>query len=86
MNNSVFGKTMENIWKHKYIKLVTTNRRKSKLASKPNYHKTKWFPENLLATEMRKTKVKMDKPIHVGMLILGISKTVMYDMSTIMTL
>ena len=77
---------MENIWKHKYIKLVTTNRRKSKLASKPNYHQTKWFPENLLATEMRKTKVKMDKPIHVGMLILGISKTVMYDMSTIMTL
>ena len=77
---------MENIWKHKYIKLVTTNRRKSKLASKPNYHKTKWFPEDLLATEMRKTKVKMDKPIHEGMLILGISNTVMYDMSTIMTL
>ena len=54
MNNAVFGKTMENVRKHRYIKLVTTNKRRNQLVSEPNYHSTKWFSENLLASEMKK--------------------------------
>ena len=68
MNNSVFGNTMENVRKHSDIKLV----------SEPNHHTTKRFSENLLAIEMKKTKVKMNKPIYLGMSILDISKTLMY--------
>ena len=58
MNNAVFGKTMENVNKHRDIKLVTTNRKRNQLVSEPNYHTTKYFSENLLAIEMKKTKVK----------------------------
>ena len=58
MNNSVFGKTMENVRKHRDIKLVTTDKRRHQLASEPNYHTTKWFSKNLLAIEMKKTKIK----------------------------
>ena len=58
---------MENVRKHRDIKLVTTDKRKSSLVSKLNYHTKKWFSENLLATEMKKTKVKMNKPIYLGM-------------------
>ena len=75
MNNSVFGKTMENVRKHRDIKLVTTDKRRNQLASEPNYHTTKYFSENLMAIEMKKTKVKMNKPIYLGMSILDISKT-----------
>ena len=78
MNNSVFGKTMENVRKHRDIKLVTTDEKRNKLVSEPNYHTTKRFSENLLAIEMKKTKVKMNKPIYLGMSILDISKTLMY--------
>ena len=78
MNNSVFGKTMENMRKYKDIKLVTTDKKRNKLVSEPNYHKTKRFSENLLAIEMKKTKVKMNKPIYLSMSILDISKTLMY--------
>ena len=56
MNNSVFGKTMENVRNHRDIKLVRTSERRNKLVSEPNYHTTKHFFENLLAIEMRKTK------------------------------
>ena len=62
MNDSVFGKTMENVRKHRDIKLVITDKRRNQLVSEPNYHKTKWFSENLLAVEMRKTKVKIKSP------------------------
>ena len=62
-NNSVFGKTMKNVWKHRDIKLATKKEKRNKLASEPNYHTTKRFLENLLAIEMKKTKVKMNKPI-----------------------
>ena len=79
MNNSVFGKTMENVRKHRDIKLVTTEKRRLKLASEPNYHTTTHFSENLIAIEMKKTKVKMNKPIYLGQAILDISKTVMYE-------
>ena len=63
MINSVFGKTMENVRKHRAIKLVTTEEQRSKLVSEPNYHATKHFTENLLAIEMKKTKVKMNKSV-----------------------
>ena len=62
MNNTVFGKTMENVRKHRDIKLVTTNKKRSKLVSKPNYHTTKWFSESFLPIEMKKIKAKMSKP------------------------
>ena len=54
MNNAVFGKTMENVRKHRDIKLVTTERRRNYLVSEPNYHTTKFFTEHLLAVEMKK--------------------------------
>ena len=79
MGNSVFGKTMENVRNHEDIKLVTTDERRNKLVSEPNYHTTKQFSENLLAIEMKKTKVKMNKPVYLGMSILNISKTLMYE-------
>ena len=79
MNNSFFGKTMKNVRKHRDIKLVTTEERRNKLVSEPNYHTTKHFSENLLAIEMKKTKVKMNKPVYLGMSILDISKTLMYE-------
>ena len=81
MNNSAFGKTMENVRKHRDIKLVITDKKRNKLVSEPNYHTTKRFSEDLLAIEMKKTKVKMNKPnklIFLGMSILDISKTIMY--------
>ena len=56
MNNSVFGKTMENVRKHRDIKLVTTDEKRNKLVSEPIYHTTKCFSENLLAIEMKKQK------------------------------
>ena len=79
MNNAVFGKTMENIRKHRDIKLVTTNKRRNQLASEPNYHTTKYFSENLMAIEMKKTKVKMNKPIYLGMSKLDICETLLYE-------
>ena len=79
MNNAVFGKTMENVRKHRDIKLVTTEEKIIKLVSEPNYHTTKHFSDNLLAIEMKKTKVKMNKPVYLGMSILDISKTLMYE-------
>ena len=79
MNNSVFGKTMDNIRKHTDIKLVRTDKRRNQLVSQPNYHTTKWFSENLLAVEMKKTKVKMYKPVYLGFSILEISKTIMHE-------
>ena len=70
---------MENIRKYRDIKLVTTDKKRNQLASEPNYHTTKYFSENLMAIEMKKTKVKMNKPIYLGMSILDISKTLMYE-------
>ena len=60
MNKSVFGKTMENVRKHRDIKLVTTDEKRNKLVSEPNYHTAKHFSENLLAIKMKKTKVKIE--------------------------
>ena len=79
MNNSVFGKTMENIRKQRDIKLVTTNKKRSKLVSEPNYHTFNLILEDLSIIEMKKTKVKMNKPIYLGLSILEISKILMYE-------
>ena len=79
MNNFVFGKTMESVRNHRDIKLVTTEKKGSKLVSEPNYHTTKHSSENLLAIEMKKTKAVMNKPVYIGMCILNISKILMYE-------
>ena len=78
MNNSVFAKTMENVRKHRDIKLVKTDEKRNELVSEPNYHATKHFSENLMAIEMKKTKVKMNEPVYLGLSILDISKTLIY--------
>ena len=79
MNNSVFGKTMENVRNHRDIKLVTSDKRRKRLVSEPNYHSHKKFSEHLMAIEMKKTRVKMTKPLYLGMSILDISKMLMYE-------
>ena len=79
MNNSVFGKTMENIRKHRDIKLVTMDKKRSKLVSEPNYHMINYISEDLSIIEMNKTKVKMNKPVYLGLSVLEISKILMYE-------
>ena len=78
MNNAVFGKTMENVKDHRDIKLVTTERRRNYLLSEPNNHTTKFFTENLLAIEMKKTEILMNKPVCLGLSILELSKILMH--------
>ena len=79
MNNAVFGKTMENVRKHRDIKLVKTDKKRNTLVSKPNYHTMKLIDNNLAIIEMRKVKVKMNKPIYLGLSILDVSKLTMYE-------
>ena len=79
INNAVFGKTMENVTKHRDIKLATTDKRKNQLASESNSHTTKYFLENLMAIKKKKTKVKMNNLIYLDMSMLDISKTLMYE-------
>ena len=79
MNNAVFGKTMENVRKHRDIKLVKTDKKRNKLVSEPNIHTMKLIDNNLAIIEMRKVKVKMNKPIYLGLSILDISKVTMYE-------
>ena len=79
MNSSVFGKTMKNVRKHRDIKLVTTHKRRNQLVPEPNYHATKYFSENLLGIEMKKIKAKTNKPVYLGLSILEITKTLMYE-------
>ena len=70
MNNSLFGKTMENVRKHGDIKLVTNDKRTNQLVSEPNYHTTEWFSEDLLTKKKKKIKVKMNKLVYLGLPIL----------------
>ena len=79
MNNAVFGKTMENVRKHCDIKLVKTDKKRNKLVSEPNFHTVKLIDDNLAIIEMKKVKVKMNKPIYLGLSILDISKITMYE-------
>ena len=79
MNNSVLGKAMENVRNHRDIKLIATDERRKRLVSETNYHSHKNFSEHLMAIEMKKARVKMVKPLYLGMSILDISKTLMYE-------
>ena len=79
MNNAVFGKTMENVCKHRDIKLVRTDKKRNKLVSEPNYNTMKLTDDNLAIIEMRMVKVKMNKPIYLGLSILELSKITMYE-------
>ena len=79
MNNSVFGKTMENIRNRVDVKLVNDKKRAEKLSAKPNFKHCNIFSEDLVAIHMKKTKLDFDKPVYLGMCILDLSKTLMYD-------
>ena len=80
MNNSVFGKTMENIRNRVNVKLVNTEERLKKLVAKPNLKSPpKIFSENLVSVHLKKTSLTMNKPVYLGMCILDLSKTIMYD-------
>ena len=79
MNNSVFGKTMENIRNRVDIRLVNSEAKAKKLAAKPNFKHCNIFDENLVAIHMKKTKLVFNKPVYLGMCILDLSKTLMYD-------
>ena len=68
---------------HRDIKLVTSNKRRKRLVSEPNYHSHKKSSDNLMAIEMKKTRVKMTKPLYLGISISDISKMLMYDFGTI---
>src|SRR5688572_28746952 len=79
MNNSVFGKTCENIENHVDIKLVSSEKQAIKLTAKTSYDTRTIFNENLIAIHMKKTKLFYNKPIYLGMSILDLSKTLMFD-------
>ena len=79
MNNSVFGKIMKNIRNHRDIKLLTSEKRRKRLVSEPNYHSCKKVSDHLMAIEMKKARVKMNKSLYLGMPILDISKINMYE-------
>ena len=79
MNNSVFGKTMENVRNHRDIKLVTSDKRGKRLFSEPNYYSHKKFAEHLMAIEMTKIRLKMTKPLYLSVSILDISKILTHE-------
>ena len=79
MNNSVFAKTMGNLRNDRDIKLVRTERRRNYLVSEPNYHTTKFFTENLLGTEIKKTQILMNKLVNFRLSILKLCKILMYE-------
>ena len=79
MNNSVFGKTMENIRNRVDIKLVNDKKQAEKLSAKPNFNHCNIFSEDLIAIHMKKTNLRFNKPVYLGMCILDLSKTLMYD-------
>ena len=79
MNNSVFGKTMENQRKHKDMRLATTKQQYEKLVMKPNFKGSNCFSETFMGVEMQKIKVLLNKPIYLGPAVLDLSKTVMYE-------
>ena len=79
MNNAVFGKTMENVRKHRDIKLIKSDKKRNKLVSEPNFHTMKLIDDNLAIIETRKVQVKMNRPIYLGLSVLDISKITMYE-------
>ena len=79
MNNSVFGKTVENVRKYSDIKLVTTDKRRNQLELQPNYYTTKMVFRGFVSNRNEENKSKMNKPVYPGLSILEISKTLMYE-------
>ena len=79
MNNAVFGKTMENIRNRVDVRLVNNKKQAEKLSAKPNYKHCNIFSKDFVAIHMKKTKLDFDKPVYLGMCILDLSKTLMYD-------
>ena len=79
MNNSMFGKRMGNVRKHRDMELVTAEEKRINLVSEPSYYTTNHFSKNLLVLKMKKTKVKMNKPVYFGMSVLDNSKTLIYE-------
>ena len=79
MNNSVFGKTMENIRNHKDIKLVTSDKKYLKYIMKPNFFNGHPFSKHFFAVEMGKREITINKPVYLGQVILDLSKTLMYE-------
>ena len=79
MNNAVFGKTMENIRKRVDVKLVNDREKARKLVAKPNFNRINIFCEELIAIHMKKTSLTFNKPVYLGMCILDLSKTIMYE-------
>ena len=79
MNNSVFGKTMENMRKHKDISFTTNEEAYFKRVMKPNYKSGIWFSENLMGCEMEKIRIFMNKSVYLGQAILDLSKIIMYE-------
>ena len=79
MNNSVFGKTMENLRKRVDVRLITNEKKLMKMASKPTYVSSKIFNENLVAVHKIKETLTLNRPAYIGMCILDLSKTLMYD-------
>ena len=79
MNNSVFGKTIENIRKRQNVNIIDNRKMAAKLSSKPNFERLTIFDENLVAVHMKKTEVYFNKPIYVGQAILDLFKTLMFD-------
>jgi transcriptional regulator of aromatic amino acid metabolism len=75
MNDSVFGKTMEDVEKRIDVRLATDRAKLNKLVAKPNFDRSVLFGENLVATHMKKTRVLYNKPIYLEMYILELSKT-----------
>ena len=70
---------MQNDGKHRDIKLVPTEYKRNKLASEPNYHSAKCISKHLLVMEIKKTEVKINKPIYLGQAVLDLSKTLMFE-------
>ena len=79
MNNSVFGKTIENIRKRQNIELVDNRKKAAKLSNKPNFDRATIFDKNRIAVHMKKTEVYFNKPVYVGQAILDLSKTLMFN-------
>ena len=79
MNNSVFGKTIENIRKRQNVELIDNRREASRLSTKPNFDLATIFDRNLIAVHMKKTEVYFNKPVYVGQAILDLSKILIFD-------
>ena len=79
INNALLEKLWKILQKQRNIKPVTTKKRRNHLVSEPNYYTTKFFKENVSTIEMRKTRILINKPVYLGLLILDLSENVMYE-------